>query len=277
MTEKPQLNRVLQLVAQKMRSDFEITQASIAHRGSAGTVREHILVDFLKNYLPRTVDVVGSGEILAADGSRSRQCDILIVDPSTPPLYVGHEDSHRVVPAECTYGVVEVKSNLSSAELIQACENIRSAKERPKLAFGGDLFGRKTNRYGKDWTYTPTVGMIFGFGGANLKTLGKAFNDWCQGVPHHLRPDSIWILGNGMLSWTEPNDPNSLSGYSEPHGQLTTLVPFDGQDVLLPMVFRLNHHFRHVFMPYFDIEMYAGGSSLAALTGDVWKVDSDDG
>jgi hypothetical protein len=271
MADKPQLNRILQLVAQKMRTDFEITQASVQHRGSAGTVRERILDNFLKDYLPRTVDVVGSGEILAADGSRSKQCDVLIVDPSTPPLYVGHSDSHRVVPSECAYGVVEVKSNVTASELIQACENIKSAKERPKLALGDDLFGRTTHRYGRQWMYTPTVGLIFGFGGASLKTLGQTFSEWCRDVPHHLRPDSIWILGKGMLSWAEPDEPNSLSAYSEPGGLLRALEPCDEQDILLPLVFRLNHHFRHVFMPHFDIEKYAGGSGLAVFTENVWN------
>jgi hypothetical protein len=209
--------------------------------------------------------------VVSSEGTRSKQVDILIVDPATPPLYNGVGRTHRIVPSECVYGAVEVKTNLSVQELVKACENIRSIKEQTKIAFRADLFGRQTTRYGKTWSYTPTTGVIFGFEGASINALGKALAEWCKDVPLELRPDSVWVLGNGGLSWTEPYDAQALSGFSDEGSLLRAVTPYEDQDILLPMVMRLNIDFQNVFMPVFELEKYAAGRALGVF-GATWVV-----
>ena len=63
---------------------------------------------------------------MAVSGEVSNECDVLLFDRSTPP-FLGDEDG-ILVPAECVYGVVEVKSYLSRRQLIDGCEKIRRAK-----------------------------------------------------------------------------------------------------------------------------------------------------
>ena len=62
-------------VSRKLR--FEKSGITSSHAGSKGAIREDYLTDFLREHLPRTVDVYGSAEIVTADGQISPQCDVL--------------------------------------------------------------------------------------------------------------------------------------------------------------------------------------------------------
>jgi hypothetical protein len=109
MTDRQGMNLVdvLDSTARKMLVDFEASGA-VEHRRSKGTIREAYLLDYLRKYLPRAVKAEHSGEAVTVDGEVSKECDIMILDPSTPPFR--DEEDYRIVPIECVQGVIEVKS-----------------------------------------------------------------------------------------------------------------------------------------------------------------------
>jgi hypothetical protein len=110
-----------------MIADFETSKKQIRHAASKGTVREALVLhDYLERYLPATVLALHNAEIIDTEGTTTKQCDIVIVDPSTPPLFIGPE--FHVIPAEWVYGILEVKSSLTGNELKDAVEKIRIAK-----------------------------------------------------------------------------------------------------------------------------------------------------
>src|SRR5258708_28234929 len=87
----------------------------IGHSGDKGENREDILRDFLKEHLPKRYGVV-KGEIITSTGQRSHAVDIIVYDAlNCPLLYSGKT---VVVPVEGVYGIIEVKSRLSKAELL---------------------------------------------------------------------------------------------------------------------------------------------------------------
>lgn len=262
MDQPNYLSQIFAQFAKRMRAEFDESRSAVAHRGSAGSIREDVFSRFLQTYLPQDVRVAGSGEVVSSDGARSKQIDILITDNRTPPLYKGGSERHAIVPTEAVYGVVEVKTNLTKATLLEACENIRSAKRLEKLAFGADVFNRQTIRYGRTWKYTPTLGVIFAFESASLELLGSTLHNWSADVPHEERPDSVWILDKGALSWSAPNEPNNLEGYSGPGSYLRAIEALD-DGILLPLALRLNHQFQQVFSPPFDLQRYTRGDQLA--------------
>jgi hypothetical protein len=94
------LAEILASAARRLRADFD-DSATITHRGSKGTVREHDVREFLQKYLPDNVRAAGSAEIVSADGQTSGQMDIVIYDPTAPPLF--DRGSYRILPAECVY------------------------------------------------------------------------------------------------------------------------------------------------------------------------------
>jgi hypothetical protein len=237
-----------------MLADFKASGVA-KHRGSKGTVREaKFLQNFLTKYLPRTVIAAHGGEIISTDGNVSGQCDILVMDPSTPPFW--DEDDYRIVPAECVYGVIEVKSSLDSCELEKAWKQIASVKALPKTAFQIPKDGPKRTRnvYGTDWPYVPTVGMIFGYDGVEIETLCDKFEELAESSRAEECPDSIWVLNKGFITWMDHET-------YKVEGSRRAVAAYRGisalpQQVLLMLVMHFHHHFGTAWMPDFDIMGY---------------------
>jgi hypothetical protein len=125
----------LRAVAQRMRSDFDASRQT-QHRGSRGTEREEIFKRFLDLYVPRRMEVAHNAEIITATGDASPQCDIAIIDEAAPMLQ--DLENHRIIPAECVYGAIEVKSRLDGRQIIEACNNIRDIKSLNRSAHSQD-------------------------------------------------------------------------------------------------------------------------------------------
>lgn len=119
-------------VAKRIKADFEESKLT-QHHGSRGTAREEILVRFLELYVPGTAEVVHNAEIITVAGEISPQCDIVLVDRNAPRL----QDlrSHRIVPAESVFGVIEVKSRMPGPELIDSCQKISAIKQLSREAY----------------------------------------------------------------------------------------------------------------------------------------------
>ena len=152
-----------------MRADFMSSKA-FQHRGESGTARQQIVRDFLARYLPRHVEALNSAELITVDGDRSPQFDVVISDRGVPLLL--DLGTYRLLPNECVYGVIEVKSDLDKPALIEACELIEKVKANPKKAFHPNPgpYGSRT-AYGEDYPYCRTSGMIFAFDSTDLRTL----------------------------------------------------------------------------------------------------------
>ncbi|MDX2694428.1 DUF6602 domain-containing protein [Streptomyces ipomoeae] len=250
---------VLHSVAMRMRADFRQSQL-FQHRGEAGTNRELLVRDFLASQLPGHVKAIHSAEIITASGEVSPQCDIVITDRSTPPLT--DLQGYRIVPNECVYGVVEVKTTLDREKLLDACEKVRKAKKLAKTAYYPTPgFQRTRTAYGRTYPYTPTVGMIFAFDSIDLVTLGEHFIGWCKEREPEHRPDSIWVLGKGYYVWTNPAT-GFVNPTPEPGSGMIAMEPWHDEDVLLPLVLHLNQHFATAWMPPLRLFDYAGQHPL---------------
>lgn len=187
-----------------MSAEFERTR-HVEHRGSKGSLRESLVLDrFLSKYMPRNVEIVRSSEILSADGQRSGQCDLLIKDPTAPFLL--EDDDYRIAAVESVFGVIEVKSNLTTGELRDAYRKIARAKALPRTAYQEALGPQRYRRmYGSTWEHLPLIGMIFGFEGAELERLGDVMAELAEEYEDrpHLQVDSIWVLNRGSLVWSD--------------------------------------------------------------------------
>ncbi len=191
-------------MAKKMDLDFAGLTAQVEHSPSKGRTREALVADFARLYLPSTVKVVQSAEIIAADGSVSRECDVAVVDSTTPALLA--LGGYSVLPIECVHAVIEVKSDLDSAELEDAFDKIVRIKKMPKTALypqEGDVI-RGSTAYGRDWDYFPTHGFVFAFDSIDLKTLRKRLDELNAPLPLWQRVDSIWVLRKGaIMNWSD--------------------------------------------------------------------------
>jgi hypothetical protein len=255
---------LLHASARELRARFEKSTAASGHASSKGSVREDYLAAFLRDHLPRSVEVFGSAEIMTVDGELSPQCDVVIADPGTPPFFA--EDRHRVVPNECVYGLVEVKSVLDAAALRDACERIATVRAMPKTAHYPTRppFTYRVDAYGRTWDYWPTFGVVFAYESIDLKTLATRLMDWCATREPAAWPDSIWVLGKGYLLWA-PEHGMQLDYSPRPGSGLVALEPLPGADVLLPMILSLHPLLVRAAMPGFRLHDYVAQAGIGSI------------
>jgi hypothetical protein len=185
---------------EKMIVDFREVTAQIGHRGAKGHEREALIArDYLRHYVPRTLEIVHGAEILDSEGNRSAECDLVVQSAATPPLMIG-KDFH-LVPVEWVYGVIEVKSRLDANQLTDAQEKIARSKTLRKLTYleqTGDVLW-STSAYGRTFDHFPMYGMVFAFSGSGLAGLCDKLWEQQQGVPIDRWIDAVVVLDQGLL------------------------------------------------------------------------------
>jgi hypothetical protein len=266
MSPTPSVREILESVAARMLADFNASR-QIEHRGSKGTVRESGLrTAFLEKYLPGQVAVVGSGEVIATNGQVSGQCDVMIVDPATPPWW--DEKDYRIAPAECVDAVIEVKSNLTVAELRSAWASIRRVKALPKTAYRApDLISHTTNLYGRSWEHWPTLGFVFAYEGAAIDTLAEEFAKLARDEPDAaLRVDGVFVLNRGSVLWYQ-NDFGLYSAHGRP-GDPVVATTGSPTEVLMSMLGHFNVLFSQVNRRVFDALPYLTGG--LGTSSSIW-------
>ena len=95
-----------------------------SHRGLIGETREKLLRAILEKFLPRSL-TLGQGQILDANGNKSRQIDIVVARGDTIQLPLGNYGNYAFL-IESTLGTIEVKSKLEATTLVEAFRVINS-------------------------------------------------------------------------------------------------------------------------------------------------------
>jgi hypothetical protein len=249
--------------AKKLRAEFEASTYT-RQLGNRGTEREEILKRFLLHYVSRDIDIVHQAEIITADAEPpSPACDLVIVDKSAPVL----QDliSHHIVPAECVYGVIEVKSNYTGPKLREDCEKIRKVKRLPRTAYYGEPGSE----------ISPIFGLLFGYNSISMKTLAGRLMDSCSdsGSPE-TDPDGAWILDKGFLSWSPAGGgPFYPRCTDSPDRDLKLMLPVHGSDkstVLLSLVTRLSSLIATTQLPPLRLNDYLTRGSVFMVAGS-WR------
>jgi hypothetical protein len=252
--ERP-AERILRSVAKKMADDFTEVTSIITHNPSKGRAREEIVATFLERYLPADVRVAQSAQIIAADGAVSGEVDIVIADPDSPPLY--DERAFRVLPIECVYGVVEVKSSLEPGAVAAAAASIRKVKQLQRSAHRQQdgAIHKVATLYGQTWNeYFPTLGHIFAFTSGDLGKIAEALSVAERGVPFEHRVDAIYVLDRGLV--VHANHETKLVDLTS--SATTDLLALRSDNPLLGMLLQLYPLYRAAWRPDLDLSKYFG-------------------
>ena len=189
-------------VAKQMRSDLKKARIAAAkHPGLKGASFEENFRNFLRQYLPRSLDV-STGVLVDALGSASRQLDVIISDSAKTPIFY-RSGEIRVIPVECAYAVIEVKASLDANELDRGFQNMESVKRLRKIAYiepAGPIIHR-ANLYGKEWKIWPINYYVFAYDSIELMTLAEHIDERHQNkkLPEHLRIDTVCVLDKGVI------------------------------------------------------------------------------
>lgn len=105
---------------------LDLSSKSITHNGVLGEVGEHHFIDILRKYLPDRYSV-SQGIVIDSNGETSDQIDIVIFDHQYTPTLLDQQ-SHRFIPAEAVYCVLEVKPTLNKQYLEYAAKKAGSVR-----------------------------------------------------------------------------------------------------------------------------------------------------
>ena len=104
-----------------------LSSKSITHSGSAGAVNERHFIDFLRRYLPGRYEI-DSAIVIDSNGKSSDQIDVVIFDNQYTPTLLDQK-SHRFVPAEAVYAVLEIKPTINGTYLKYAADKAMSVRQ----------------------------------------------------------------------------------------------------------------------------------------------------
>ncbi len=167
----------------------------VQHSGDKGENREQVLMDFLSEHLPSKYGVA-KGEVITKSGERSHSADLIIFDrTSCPVLYSGRT---KIIPIDGVYGIIEVKSVLSKAELDDCIVKIEAFK---RLA-PRELSVIQTRSYVTVERSSRPFGLVIGCSLASnsLESLVENWRAQNQRI-HDVNyfTNAIAVLGNGVL------------------------------------------------------------------------------
>jgi hypothetical protein len=269
--------------AERIQADFNASR-STTHHGSRGTEREEILANILRLYLPGHVEVVHNAEIVSASGQTSGQCDILLIDNKTPKLQ--DLKSIRIVPAECVYYWIEVKSNLTGPELVKSLTALRAVRSLRRDAYVPDPSAQFTCGE-RTYPILPIGGAIFAYASIGFESIGKKLWGWCQDSPVSAHPDDIWINNKGFFYWSDRNAPSGrlLNVTDAADKELRSIEPGGTGEVLLAMITRISGWLTNARLPAVQLPAYLNERKFyyakhwpegrTLTVGELWKRNLD--
>lgn len=250
------IEEIFSNVSEKMLLDFNQTKIALEHSGQKGSANEETVRDFMRQYLPKSLDI-STGILIDRTGKKSKQLDIIVSDAAkTPILY--ENAGIRVIPAECAYCVIEVKALLNANELEACYQNMKSVKMliRDSYYWPNGPIEYYNNLYGQEWREWPIHYFVFSYQSINLETLTNTLNARQAADAIHQRIDLACALSQGVIiNHKEIDGGFSVSTLPEP-GSTMKFVQTD-KSLLLFYVLMANV-LNQAKMDPFNIKPYLG-------------------
>tara|TARA_R110002072_G_scaffold302999_3_gene491141 strand:+ start:85147 stop:86124 length:978 start_codon:yes stop_codon:yes gene_type:complete len=266
----------------------------LSHGSLVGQVREFLVSNFLKSFLPECVEI-GTGRVFDSQGNRSKQIDIVLYDSRCPalrfPSGVGQ------FPIEGVIATIEVKSSLSSKQAVgkaldnchsvMACQLAPSTWSSSHPIIEGLLSTPPSHRYlheVRDFASSllPAT-YVFSFRGTdNAESLRDWVKAWYQERGHPMAASlqgifpslpRLILAGKTMAFFNDVTI--KIDGSDDQHGNPVTMVfgPFSSQfeffaSHILSTISRRFELAHADAMTVFDLKQY---NPLSTYTADVSK------
>ncbi|HXG07208.1 MAG TPA: DUF6602 domain-containing protein [Nitrososphaera sp.] len=161
----------------------------------SGTVREDILLKFLQRHIPNRCEIIKGGFIFSANGSKSKQIDLMITNDLTMQFkkFNGEKLEKSFNCIEGCYCAISVKSDLDKNELIDSLENLESIPTITK-----DIIRNPSITNRRELLDQIPQRIIFAYKGISSETALKHLESYYKSkrVPDALRPDMIIVLNS---------------------------------------------------------------------------------
>lgn len=255
------IENIFDEVSNQMYSELEKSRKSFSHPGMKGNSAENTFRDFLIKYLPKNLDV-STGIIVDVNGEPSKQLDVIISDAAKTPIFY-ESNEQRVIPVECVYSVIEVKTKLDKKELKKSFENMRSVRKLKKTAYTsrGESINYFHEMYGKKWEIWPVNYFIFSYESINPEKLLEQIDLFheIENLPPYNRIDCVCILNKGVICNFKEN-----KIYALPDDE-SELIFANSENSLLLFYTLIMHYLNQVGLPYFNFTEYLGNIKLGNI------------
>lgn len=220
----------LKLSTKRIATDFEATK-QVWHNASAGMLREKVIKDILKPYLPDCYGISG-GLCYDYEENKSRQLDIILYD-SLFSYRLPFGSDFIVFPCESVYGNIEVKTTLNKDTIKESIENIASLKRLKRkdatefditphleLTITGQHLGTKKNNY---------FGVVFSYQSSEVETIMKNLSECSKPNDVSLLPDMFILLDKHTIVYKADKLSNNINLCGSAEGYVPVLT---GEDTL---------------------------------------------
>jgi len=180
-----QLVEYCQGAVNSLKAQYEMTNV-LRHNGTAGSVRERLIQDFLISHLPEMTTVV-SGMIVDSHDQRSKQQDIVLMLKSMPRLPFA--SGHDLIFQEGTVATIEIKTDISPSTLDKIAVNIESVKALTSSSTQGLQLGDL------DWPDERILTIVVTYGGSALTVIERKLINLAE----KSQPDVYLDLSKGIL------------------------------------------------------------------------------
>lgn len=193
------LSGVFIAVEKQMQAELEAVRYALQHPGLKGIVNEEAVKRFLRQHIPDNLSVE-TGIVVDSNGGASKQIDIIIFDKAkTPVLFFA--GGVRVIPVECVYAIIEVKTSLDRAALEQCIRNMESVKSLLRIAYyEPGVIAHHKKMYGMDLPDWQTIYFVFAYESMPANSIIEQLEEYSKTVPINMRIDSIYSLEHGLIT-----------------------------------------------------------------------------
>lgn len=191
------LEREFMYLQSQMLQDFERSK-DIKHPRDVGTVREELLRCFFNDnkLLPNSYAISKTSvRVASTTGHLSNEIDILFYDALNSFSLMQRQDIYEVLPVEYCYGVIQVKSKLTSKELKSAFDNIQSFKKLKKSGINHNFFINSSSK-----VQEKGFGIIFAYDtDMDWVDIVQEITTHSQSYDKSVIPNAIFILSKGFF------------------------------------------------------------------------------
>ena len=193
------------MLANQMLERF--SRSPVDHPGEIGDQREHLVIDFLKQFIPKRFGIIQQGTVIDSSGKQSGNIDIVIYDKLVTPIFE-YEES-KLIPCEGVVAIGEVKTSIDSeSKFKDALDQLESVHRlnrhmgysNDEVAFLGSHGHTKVRRVGED--LPPMDHRIFSFIFTNntltSESVTRCLEDYCKEKPIRYWPN-VYVAAKDFL------------------------------------------------------------------------------
>lgn len=249
------LKEKISKVDKQMRVALAEIRETFKHSGNKGTSTENIFSKFVRQYLPRRLEI-GNGEIIDSFGNRSGQADIVIVNEDHPFTFI--PDKPGLFFIEGVSAVGEIKTILTSQELINTLKNSVLYKKLKKANSTGSMVLSNQSDLKRYHEHPPF--FLFAYESqVSLTSIFSSIEKFVTNNSHNNLAiiDAVFILdkgwlinfgdGKGALQFRRTTDGQSLEGWIFQESDAVLFNLFRYISITMPKEKRLQPILTHYF------------------------------